>query len=191
MSEFNSNMSEVRQAVEWSFEIMKKNWAMVGYNMQQKIMLQNVGKQMTNKLHHVVISFSVVLTLLNSLKSILFTFFELHFTFFELHFELVLLELEALLLKGDFTRLSLKNGHAFATQNITVSRVITLKRRTTSTQHCLVPHKSCRRLLFCCLGSRGCSLCLALVAGFIEELDKLIQKDDLACLVLFNAGEVL
>ncbi|KAH9100331.1 hypothetical protein LEN26_015965 [Aphanomyces euteiches] len=41
---FNAAMSKVRQAVEWSFGAMKREWAMVTYKMQQKILLQSVGK---------------------------------------------------------------------------------------------------------------------------------------------------
>ncbi|KAF0697991.1 Aste57867_11373 [Aphanomyces stellatus] len=41
---FNSAMSKVRQAVEWSFGRMKTLWAYVTYKLQQKIMLQSVGK---------------------------------------------------------------------------------------------------------------------------------------------------
>jgi hypothetical protein len=42
--EFNKSMSRVRQSVEWSFCQMKTQWAFVTYKMQQKIMLQSVGK---------------------------------------------------------------------------------------------------------------------------------------------------
>ncbi|KAF0705965.1 hypothetical protein AaE_014305 [Aphanomyces astaci] len=44
MQEFNASMSRVRQSVEWSFCQMKSQWAFVTYKMQQKILLQSVGK---------------------------------------------------------------------------------------------------------------------------------------------------
>ncbi|ETV89885.1 hypothetical protein H310_15275 [Aphanomyces invadans] len=42
--EFNSSLSRVRQSVEWGFCRMKTQCAFVTYKMQQKIMLQSVGK---------------------------------------------------------------------------------------------------------------------------------------------------
>ncbi|ETV63851.1 hypothetical protein H257_19215 [Aphanomyces astaci] len=41
---FNGAMSRVRLAVEWSFGRMKTLWPAITFKMQQKIMLQNVGK---------------------------------------------------------------------------------------------------------------------------------------------------
>ena len=41
---FNTLMSKVRHSVEWTFGRMKMLWGAITYKMQQKIMLQNVGK---------------------------------------------------------------------------------------------------------------------------------------------------
>ncbi|KAF4029261.1 DDE superfamily endonuclease [Phytophthora infestans] len=43
-SDFNSEMSRLRESVEWNFKCMKTLWSYVEYNKQQKVRLSPVGK---------------------------------------------------------------------------------------------------------------------------------------------------